>query len=311
MVWGRVIIGDSRSLREIPDKSVHLVVTSPPYPMIEMWDEQFRSLDERIGALWTEMEESVDDKVNLARRIYDLMHENLRLTWIEVYRVLVNGGIACINIGDATRKIGNLFRTFPNHARTIEICEDIGFVTLPYVLWKKPSTKPKYKGKGAFLGSGFLPPNAYVTLDCEYILIFRKGGLRKFRPDDRRRRASKYTKEERDSWFTQIWSLPGVRQELSNSERRAAAFNEQVPRRLIRMFSVIGDTVLDPFLGTGTTMKVAMELGRNCIGYEVDESLKEIIREKVSSVKRDQRNAGIQLSITQRRGKVKLNELSN
>lgn len=306
-----MIIGDSRSLREIPDKSVHLVVTSPPYPMIEMWDEQFRSLDERIGALWTEMEESVDDKVNLARRIYDLMHENLRLTWIEVYRVLVNGGIACINIGDATRKIGNLFRTFPNHARTIEICEDIGFVTLPYVLWKKPSTKPKYKGKGAFLGSGFLPPNAYVTLDCEYILIFRKGGLRKFRPDDRRRRASKYTKEERDSWFTQIWSLPGVRQELSNSERRAAAFNEQVPRRLIRMFSVIGDTVLDPFLGTGTTMKVAMELGRNCIGYEVDESLKEIIREKVSSVKRDQRNAGIQLSITQRRGKVKLNELSN
>ena len=104
--------------------------------------------------------------------------------WQETYRVLVDGGIACINIGDATRSINGKFKLYPNHARITEICEKIGFTTLPYILWKKPTTKPKYKGKGAFLGSGFLPPNAYVTLDCEFILLFRKGSLRKFPPQD-------------------------------------------------------------------------------------------------------------------------------
>ncbi|MEM2004435.1 MAG: DNA methyltransferase, partial [Nitrososphaerota archaeon] len=224
--WCKIIFGDSRTLKELDDKSVHLMVTSPPYPMIEIWDSQFRTLDKRIDELWIKMEECKDDqeKLYFAEKIYDLMHENLASTWKEVYRVLVEGGIACINIGDATRSIGNIFKLFPNHARTIELCERIGFTTLPYILWKKPTTKPKYKGKGAFLGSGFLPPNAYVTLDCEYILIFRKGKLREFEPNDPLRYASKYTKEERDSWFTQIWDIPGAKQELSEVERRAAAF---------------------------------------------------------------------------------------
>jgi site-specific DNA-methyltransferase (cytosine-N4-specific) len=87
-------------------------------------------------------------------------------------------------VGDATRSLNGKFRIFPNHARIIEHMEKIGFTTLPYILWKKPTTKPQYKGKGAFLGSGFLPPNAYVTLDCEYILLFRKGNLRRFVPKD-------------------------------------------------------------------------------------------------------------------------------
>jgi site-specific DNA-methyltransferase (cytosine-N4-specific) len=209
------------------------------------------------------------------------MHENLTLTWKEVYRVLVDGGIACINVGDATRSIGNIFQLFPNHARIIEECRRIGFITLPYILWKKPTTKPKYKGKGAFLGSGFLPPNAYVTLDCEYILIFRKGKPREFDPNDPLRYASQYTKEERDTWFSQIWELPGTKQDLTEVDRRAAAFPEEIPNRLIRMFSIIGDTVLDPFLGTGTTMKLAMQLQRNSIGYEIDETLRPIIEEKI------------------------------
>jgi DNA modification methylase len=279
----KVVFGDSRSMKELRDKSVHLVVTSPPYPMIEIWDNQFRMLDKRIEESWHQLEESKDDqeKICLAAKIFDLMHENLTLTWKEVYRVLVDGGIACINVGDATRSIGNIFQLFPNHARIIEECRRIGFITLPYILWKKPTTKPKYKGKGAFLGSGFLPPNAYVTLDCEYILIFRKGKPREFDPNDPLRYASQYTKEERDTWFSQIWELPGTKQDLTEVDRRAAAFPEEIPNRLIRMFSIIGDTVLDPFLGTGTTMKLAMQLQRNSIGYEIDETLRPIIEEKI------------------------------
>ncbi len=275
----KVIFGDSRHMDEVEDESVHLVVTSPPYPMIQIWDELFKSLDERIQKKWEKLE-SMDDekkKEKIVYEIYELMHDVLLLTWKEVYRVLVPGGIACINIGDATRKVNGIFRLFPNHAKIIEHFERIGFVTLPYILWKKPTNKPN-----AFLGSGFLPTNAYVTLDVEYILIFRKGGPRKFKPKDPYRYASKYTKEERDKWFSQIWDdIKGVRQSHSALTRRTAAFPEEIPRRLIRMFSIIGDTVLDPFLGTGTTTKVAIELKRNSIGYEIDPTLEQIIREKV------------------------------
>lgn len=281
--WHKVIFGDSRTLKEIGNKTVHLMITSPPYPMIDIWDKQFRRLDKQIDELWLQMEATKNDrdKMSVALRIYDLMHKNLALTWREVHRVLVDGGIALINIGDATRSVGSIFRLFPNHAKVIEECEKIGFTTLPYILWKKPTTKPKYKGKGAFLGSGFLPPNAYVTLDCEYILIFRKGKPREFEPNNPLRYASKYTKQERDSWFTQIWNVVGTKQEISEVERRAAAFPREIPRRLIRMFSIVGDTVLDPFLGTGTTMEVAIELQRNSIGYEIDKSFRQVIEYKI------------------------------
>lgn len=276
----KILIADSRNMLEVEDESVHLIVTSPPYPMIEMWDELFMSLDERIEERWKKLSsEEGEKKERLIREIYELMHENLALTWEECFRVLVEGGIMCVNVGDATRSINGCFRLFPNHSKVIEHCERIGFITLPYILWKKPTNRPKYKGKGCFLGSGFLPPNAYVTLDCEFILIFRKGGLREFPRNDERRKASSFTKEERDKWFSQIWEIQGAKQTVE--ERRVASFPEEVPRRLIRMFSVIGDVVLDPFLGTGTTMKVAIELERNSIGYEIDESLLPIIKEKV------------------------------
>jgi site-specific DNA-methyltransferase (cytosine-N4-specific) len=281
--WHRIYLSDSRKMEEVDSESVHLMITSPPYPMIEIWDNQFRQLDDRINKLWQEMENEKDivRKEKLVNKIFDLMHENLMQVWKETYRVLVPGGIACINIGDATRSINGIFRLFPNHVKIIENCEKIGFITLPFILWKKPTTKPKYKGKGAFLGSGMLPPNAYVTQDCEFILIFRKGEPRKFKPHDPLRYASKYTKEERNQWFTQIWELVGTKQTLSKVERRVAAFPDEIPRRLIRMFSIIGDTVLDPFLGTGTTTKVAIELKRNSIGYEIDKQFKEIIKEKI------------------------------
>ncbi len=285
----RVIIGNSQQMPELADCSVHLMVTSPPYPMIKMWDDQFSETDPRIAALWQNLETNGREEAVTA--IYDAMHENLARVWQETHRVLVDGGIACINIGDATRTVNGRFRLFPNHARIIEHCEHIGFTTLPFILWKKPTTKPKYKGKGAFLGSGFLPPNAYVTLDCEYILIFRKGNLRKFPRNDTLRHQSKFTKQQRDAWFTQIWKLKGTRQTTSDTARRTATFPNEIANRLILMFSIKGDTVLDPFLGSGTTTKAAMQNERNSIGYEIDASLLPLVKAiagagKLSVVKR-------------------------
>jgi DNA modification methylase len=266
-------------MSELADGTVQLMVTSPPYPMIQMWDELFAEADPRIAELWQKLEAHGNGET--VRQIYDAMHGYLAKVWQETYRVLCDGGLACINIGDATRSINGKFQLFPNHARIMEICEKIGFTTLPYILWKKPTTKPTYKGKGAFLGSGFLPPNAYVTLDCEFILIFRKGKLRKFQPHDKQRYESAFTKAQRDEWFSQIWSLKGTHQTASQLERRTAAYPEKIAQRLIKMFSVKGELVLDPFLGSGTTTKIAMQNERNSIGYETDANLLNIITQKI------------------------------
>ncbi len=275
----KIIFGNSQQMSEVAEGHVHLIVTSPPYPMIAMWDELFCKADPKIAEYWRNLESTGND-ANV-RQIYDSMHENLAKVWIESYRVLCDGGIACINIGDATRSINGKFQLFPNHSRITEICEKIGFTTLPYILWKKTTNKPVYKGKGAFLGSGFLPPNAYVTLDCEFILIFRKGGLRKFQPKDANRYDSAFTKEQRDEWFSQIWSLKGTRQAAEDLQRRTAAYPEEIAERLVRMFSVKGEIVLDPFLGSGTTVKVAIKNERSSIGYENDNDLLSVITQKI------------------------------
>jgi len=273
-----IIVGNSQQMSELADGSVHLMVTSPPYPMIAMWDEQFKA-DPLVGKLWQMFDATGEE--GTVRQIYDAMHDNLAKVWAETYRILADGGIAAINIGDATRNIGGRFQLFPNHSRITEVCEKIGFTSLPYILWKKPTNKPSYKGKGAFLGSGFLPPNAYVTLDCEFILLFRKGKLRKFPPHDQQRYDSIFTKKQRDEWFSQIWTLKGTRQTVSELERRTAAYPQEIADRLIKMFSVKGETVLDPFLGSGTTIKTAILSDRNSVGYEVDRNLLQIINKKL------------------------------
>jgi len=275
----RIILGNSQQMPEIADAIVQLMVTSPPYPMIQMWDGIFANADPKIAELFLKLDADTSDET--VHQIYDAMHDYLAKVWAETYRVLVDGGIACINIGDATRSINGKFQLFPNHSRITEICEKIGFTTLPYILWKKPTNKPAYKGKGAFLGSGFLPPNAYVTLDCEFILLFRKGKLRKFTPKDVQRYESAFTKTQRDEWFSQIWAVKGTRQTASELERRTAAYPEEIAERLIRMFSVKSETVLDPFLGSGTTVKVAIENGRNSVGYESDKNLLPVMTKKI------------------------------
>src|SRR5699024_7278387 len=157
----RVVVGDSRRLDELDDESVELVVTSPPYPMIEMWDESFADLDPII-------EERLD--AGDGQAAFELMHEELDTVWSEIGRVLVDGGIACINLGDATRKVDGSFRVYQNHPRIIDAFEQLGFEPLPEILWRKP-----VNSAAKFMGSGMLPPNAYVTLEHEYILIFRNG----------------------------------------------------------------------------------------------------------------------------------------
>ena len=279
----KIILGSSQQMPELQNGSVQLMVTSPPYPMIQMWDNLFAKAEPKISELWQKLE--VDGRDETVAQIYDAMHDYLAKVWIETYRVLVEGGIACINIGDATRTLNGKFKLYPNHSRITEICEEIGYTTLPYILWKKPTTKPTYKGKGAFLGSGFLPPNAYVTLDCEFILLFRKGSLRKFLPHDQTRYDSAFTKHQRDEWFSQIWTVKGTRQTAGPLERRTAAYPDEIADRLIKMFSIKGDTVLDPFLGSGTTTKVAMQNERNSIGYESDQNLLPIISKKIGSSK--------------------------
>lgn len=229
---------------EVADASVALTVTSPPYPMIAMWDGPFAAQ----GA-----------------RTFDQMHALLNQVWSEVARALMPGGLACVVVGDALRKVDGRFRLFPNHARITESFLALGLDALPFILWKKPTNKPN-----AFLGSGFLPPNAYVTLDCEFILIFRKGALRKFPRLDATRKRSAFTKAQRDVWFSQLWQVKGSRQARGKDLRRSAGFPPEVPRRLISMFSVEGDLVLDPFAGTGTTLAEACRLGRDAFGYEID-----------------------------------------
>ena len=268
----RVNIGNSQNLKEIENESVNLIVTSPPYPMIEMWDEIFSSLNPAIS-----------DALNNENgfEAYDLMNKELNKVWAEVDRVLIPGGIACINIGDATRKIGDTFQLFSNHSRIICCFEQMGYQVLPDILWRKQSNKPN-----KFMGSGMLPPNAYVTLEHEYILIFRKGGNRQFKKQEEKehRRDSAYFWEERNKWFSDVWEdVKGTSQKMKDKElrNRNGAYPFELAYRLINMYSVKGDTVLDPFLGTGTTIIAAIASGRNSVGYEIDPNFKDFITEGI------------------------------
>ncbi len=269
-----IIFANSSKMEKLSDQSIDLTITSCPYPMIEMWDTQFSDLNPQIQI---ELEEG---NGNIA---FELMHQELDKTWKETFRVLKEGGIICINIGDATRKIGNNFQLFPNHSRIIKYFSELGCLNLPPIIWRKPTNAPN-----KFLGSGMLPTNAYVTLEHEHILIFRKGTNRKIENSRKKQRyASAYFWEERNNWFSDIWfDLLGIPQDINNIQTRArsAAFPFELAYRLINMFSIQADYVLDPFLGTGTTMLAAMASGRNSIGYELDGNFLEIIENRLEGI---------------------------
>ena len=262
-----VSVGDARAL-PLPDDSVDLAVTSPPYPMIEQWDELFAALDPAVGEALSAAE--TDDPA-AAERAFEAMHTALSPAWDELVRVLAPGGVACVDIGDATRSAGGRFRLWDNTARVADALADRGLDRLPGVLWHKPTNSPT-----KFMGSGTLPPNAYVTLEHETVLVFRNGERRSFDPGDPARYASAFFWEERNRWFSESWEgLRGTDQALGRAapRERSAAFPFELPYRLICMYSTYGDRVLDPFWGTGTTTLAAMAAGRNSVGVERDPEL--------------------------------------
>jgi DNA modification methylase len=266
----RIRFRDAADLSSVGDGTIQLVVTSPPYPMVEMWDQTFSAQDTGVGRALADRD---------GRGAFARMHDLLDRVWRGCFRVLCDGGFLCVNVGDATRSIGGTFSLFTNHARVTHLCESAGFTSLPPVIWRKPTNAPT-----KFMGSGMLPAGAYLTLEHEYVLIFRKRGPRRFSPPEReRRRRSALFWEERNVWYSDLWEIVGVRQQRFDRARgygraRSGAFPFELAFRLVQMYSIQGDTILDPFLGTGTTAFAALASARSSIGYEIDEGYEPSIR---------------------------------
>lgn len=251
----RIITGDSRCMAEVPKESVHLVVTSPPY-----WQLKDYGNDRQIG---------FDDS-------YETYINNLNLVWSECHRVLVPGCRLCVNVGDqfARSVYYGRYKVIPIRTEITRFCETIGFDYMGAVIWQKVTTC-NTTGGAAIMGSFPYPRNGILKLDYEFLLIFKKYGTAPpVSPEIKEQ--SRLTTEEWNQFFAGHWSIPGERQ-----VDHLAMFPEEIPRRLIRMFSFVGDVVLDPFLGSGTTCLAARNLGRNSIGYEVNPEFAGIIRRKL------------------------------
>jgi len=255
MTSHKIIFGDSRKMAEIPDESVHLVITSPPY-----WQLKDYGNGGQIG-----FDDSYEDYIN-----------NLNLVWNECHRVLKKGCRLCINIGDqfARSVYYGRYKVIPIRTEIIKFCETVGFDYMGAVIWQKVTTC-NTTGGATIMGSFPYPRNGIIKIDYEFILIFKKHGNP---PTVRKeiKEKSKMTIEEWNQLFTGHWNIPGEKQ-----DKHLAMFPEEIPRRLIRMFSFVNDTVLDPFLGSGTTSLAAKKLGRHSIGYEINPDFLPLIKEKL------------------------------
>ena len=271
MTTHKIINGSSSNISELENESVNLIITSPPYPMIEMWDKMFGKQD-------TNIEVALKDEDGISA--FEGMHRLLDEVWDECDRVLKKQGFVCVNIGDATRTINGCFRLYSNHARIIQKFLSMGYSVLPDIHWRKQSNAPN-----KFMGSGMYPAGAYVTYEHEYILIFRKGEKRLFKGEEKeRRQKSAYFWEERNIWFSDLWDIKGTSQGIDNSKKsreRSAAYPFEIPYRLVNMYSVEGDVTLDPFLGIGTTTLACMAAKRNSIGVEIDSEIASIAMDNI------------------------------
>ncbi|MCX8022134.1 MAG: DNA methyltransferase [Syntrophorhabdaceae bacterium] len=251
----KIIKGDSRQMNLLPDRSIHLIITSPPY-----WQLKDYGRSEQIG-----FNDSYESYIN-----------NLNLVWNECHRVLHPGCRLCINIGDqfARSVYYGRYKVIPIRTEIIKFCETIGFDYMGAIIWQKVTTT-NTTGGASIMGSFPYPRNGILKIDYEFILIFKKQGNPP-KPSKEQKEMSRLSKEEWNEYFSGHWNFPGARQ-----NGHLAMFPEELPARLIKMFSFIGETVLDPFLGSGTTSLSARNLGRNSIGYEINQEYIEKAKEKL------------------------------
>lgn len=257
MTTHRVICGDSRNMSKLPDKSVQLIITSPPYWQLK----DYGSLDQ-IG-----FNDSYEEYIN-----------NLNLVWKECNRVLSDGCRLCINIGDqfARSVYYGRYKVIPIRTEIIRFCETLGMDYMGAVIWQKTTTM-NTSGGGAVMGSFPYPRNGILKMDYEFILIFKKLGKAP-KPTAEQKQKSEITKEEWNEYFASHWNFNGVKQ-----LEHIAMFPEELPKRLIKMFSFYGETVLDPFLGSGTTSLAAKHLGRNSVGFEINKDFISVIKDKLTN----------------------------
>jgi len=251
----KIINGDSRQMSELKDSSVHLIITSPPY-----WQLKDYGTENQIG-----FNDSYESYIN-----------NLNLVWSECFRVLHDGCRLCINIGDqfARSVYYGRYKVIPIHSEIIKFCEILGFDFMGQIIWQKTTTM-NTTGGGAVMGSFPHPRNGIVKLDFEYILLFKKQGNAP-KPTQEQKESSVMTNEEWNTYFNGHWYFNGAKQ-----EKHLAMFPEELPARLIKMFSFPNETVLDPFMGSGTTALTARKLNRNSIGYEINPEFIPMIKEKI------------------------------
>ena len=251
----KIINGDSRQMNELKDCSVHLIITSPPY-----WQLKDYGTENQIG-----FNDSYESYIN-----------NLNLVWAECFRVLHDGCRLCINIGDqfARSVYYGRYKVIPIHSEIIKFCETIGFDFMGQIIWQKTTTM-NTTGGGAVMGSFPHPRNGIVKLDFEYILLFKKQGNAP-KPTQEQKDNSVMTNEEWNTYFNGHWYFNGAKQ-----DKHLAMFPEELPARLIKMFSFPDEIVLDPFMGSGTTALAAGKLNRNSVGYEINAAYIPIIKEKI------------------------------
>ena len=259
-----LVLGDARDLSFIPSESVHLVVTSPPYWCLKKYEDN----PDQIGNM----------------QDYEEFLRQLERIWKHVWRILVSGGRLVCVVGDvclSRRRNKGRHVVVPLHADICVQCRHLGFDNLNPIIWYKIANAVfEANTSSKFLGKPY-EPNAIIKNDIEFILMQRKpGGYRK--PTARQREMSRLTKSEFHEWFKQFWTLSGA-----STKEHPAPFPLELAYRLIRMFSFHGDTVVDPFVGTGTTMVAAMKCGRNSIGVEIETKYARMAARRLQSESRD------------------------
>ena len=257
----KIINGDSRQMAELPDNSVHLAITSPPY-----WQLKDYGTDNQIG-----FHDSYENYIN-----------NLNLVWKECYRTLHNGCRLCVNIGDqfARAVYYGRYKVIPIREEIIKFCENVRFDYMGAIIWQKVTTS-NTTGGGVQMGSYPYPRNGILKLDYEFILVFKKLGDAP-KHSKEQKGLSKMTAEEWNTFFAGHWNFAGARQ-----NGHIAMFPEELPRRLIKMFSFVGETVLDPFAGSGTTALASKNLDRNSVGYEINPEFLPFIKDKLEVNQKD------------------------